>query len=112
MATRMDVTYLCDHCNKETKNQDMIFTYVVEIPTDKKKPTRMEMDLCPECAGTFEGYYVNTWRSEVTGLKAPIRVTVTKEVDAFGPPTCKECGFVAKTLNGLGVHIVRIHGKA
>lgn len=112
MATRMDVTYLCDHCGKETKFQEEIFMYIVEIPTaNKKKPARMEMDLCAECAGVFEEYYNHTWRPETNGIKPPIKVTVHKEVDAFGPPICKECGFVAKTFSGLGVHTVRKHGK-
>jgi hypothetical protein len=111
MATRLDITYLCDHCGKETQAQEEIYRYVVEIPTVKKKPSRMEMDLCTECAEAFESFYIETWRPEIAGLREPIRVTVGKEKDAFTTKTCKECGFEAKSLNGLGVHTVRKHGK-
>jgi hypothetical protein len=112
MATRMDVTYLCDVCQQETLVKEEMFTYFVDIPTtNKKKFNRMEMDLCVDCAESFEALYNDAWRPETNGIKPPIKVTVSKEVPAFGPPICKECGFVAKSFSGLGVHTVRKHGK-
>lgn len=112
MATRMDLTYLCDHCGREHKTQEEVYRYVVEIPTGtRKKIVRVEMDLCFECAEVFEQFYSNTWRPEVTGIREPIRVTVKEKKSAFTSTTCKECGFEAKSLSGLGVHTVRKHGK-
>jgi hypothetical protein len=112
MATRMDVTYLCDVCQQETLIKEEMFTYFVDIPTtNKKKFNRMEMDLCVDCAESFEALYNDAWRLANGGIKEPIKVTVGKEKSAFISTTCKECGFEAKSLNGLGVHTVRKHGR-
>jgi hypothetical protein len=111
MATKMTITYVCDACGTEDADKSFFYHYVVEVPSSshKKGPRRMEMDLCTPCAEGLENAYVDVWRPEVKGGLTNVTVKVSAPKPAFEdglprPTVCDECGFQAKSWNGLLVH--------
>jgi len=110
MATKLTLSYVCDVCEYEGTDKAEFYHYVVEVPSDKKSPKRMEIDLCGTCAGTLESDWISLARPEVKGGLTNVTVKASVPKPAFEPapeerPTvCNKCGFEAKSWNGLLVH--------
>jgi uncharacterized C2H2 Zn-finger protein len=114
MAQRIQV--VCDVHQARDEDADG-FTWSVSITPPGGRPVAYDVDLCEDDGKGLQdvldflaevGRQVGSTRTAKAPRKA--QAVTFQEVTSDGRPVCPQCGRVAKSQQGLRMHLTRTHG--